>query len=644
MKDETARGSMKNSGVRAWLLARTSMADANALALRGALRIAGSGNYVTHAAVLSEVMHVLGPLAHHVDLHSVPALVQLAHMQRCVDGFVLAFVDSRPIAALRDLEDELPVVLASFGLSPLHEGACGQPPRDDRRDPAEIDLENDQQDALGACTGPPTFDAFGLGPLCAHPLVRLKWQLNSTRPPAASLSAAAVLAELREYARSTRAGAREREGFCSHLCARHGVSAVRELGVIVGEVRPLLLMASHAWRREQQLLAAAFNTALTHAEHHARQQPRRPSRRGRQRRSSRDASAEADGGEDEEEVGEEEDADAAEQALEMTADVDTPAAAPASSPCARSMIAHYAQCCARALEEAGHVRPSAAARAVARSALRVAMPSADPAPDAGDAPPPAQPLSDAEGSALLDVAVAYALQSRPCKPATGGGQAPAGSPGAHGVRAERDGEARAVCDDDDRACKRPRDDTPPGPRTCSRRAALGPDASLLGALESACVSVTRPLGGGPVRVPCADVQACLPLAPPPAPGGAAREQQLRAVGRWGEALVYQLLLLTRPGATVNWVNEREESGLGYDLELIEGGGKITYVEVKSTRHARSNVFHLTRREWELACKMGDAYHIYRVYSAAEPSAVVVEHLVDPARMLDTGQVALCLAI
>ena len=69
----------------------------------------------------------------------------------------------------------------------------------------------------------------------------------------------------------------------------------------------------------------------------------------------------------------------------------------------------------------------------------------------------------------------------------------------------------------------------------------------------------------------------------------------RAVGRWGEALVHNYLLATRPGWTVTWLNEREESLSFYDVKLgarLRGDGRpaTIFVEVNTTRSRDKNVF------------------------------------------------------
>jgi hypothetical protein len=150
----------------------------------------------------------------------------------------------------------------------------------------------------------------------------------------------------------------------------------------------------------------------------------------------------------------------------------------------------------------------------------------------------------------------------------------------------------------------------------------------------------------------------------------------RAVGRWGEALVYQYLLQRYPGWRVTWLNEKEESSSFYDIKLespppppqqqqqksgrargrgggIDGGGdgraspqQTVFVEVKTTRWADRNAFEMSAWEWDFAQRpgVGSAYHVYRVYSAGDPARVRITVVRDPARLVREHAVSMCLAI
>ncbi|KAJ1624455.1 hypothetical protein T492DRAFT_881794, partial [Pavlovales sp. CCMP2436] len=154
----------------AYFLPQPAHVQHQALAI--AARIAAAGAYVTHGAVAHELASFLGPYGMAaINPIYVPVLALLARLQHVVDGFVSAFIDSRAIATLRDLEDELGTVLRSFGLPPLAHPVAPPPAADPGADPDEIDLDDDS--VAPPASGPgaaASFREYGLGPLHAHPL------------------------------------------------------------------------------------------------------------------------------------------------------------------------------------------------------------------------------------------------------------------------------------------------------------------------------------------------------------------------------------------------------------------------------------------------------------------------------------------
>ena len=126
----------------------------------------------------------------------------------------------------------------------------------------------------------------------------------------------------------------------------------------------------------------------------------------------------------------------------------------------------------------------------------------------------------------------------------------------------------------------------------------------------------------------------------------------RAVGRWGEALVYQYLLQRYPGWRVTWLNEKEESSGFYDIKLESPPSpphscrRVVFIEVKTTRWADRNAFELSPWEWDFAQRpgVGSAYHVYRVYSAGDPTKVRITVVKDPAKLVREHAISLCLAI
>lgn len=113
-------------------------------------------------------------------------------------------------------------------------------------------------------------------------------------------------------------------------------------------------------------------------------------------------------------------------------------------------------------------------------------------------------------------------------------------------------------------------------------------------------------GGGSISVP----QVCVPWF------DHLDATDKRAVGRWGEALVHQLLLVTHKDAEVEWLNANQESLAPYDLIIRPPGGRTVFVEVKATSSADRMSFPLSLQEWEFAInEPRPAYHVYRVYQA-----------------------------
>eukprot|EP00041_Stephanoeca_diplocostata_P016699 m.329947 g.329947 ORF g.329947 m.329947 type:complete len:881 (-) comp20454_c0_seq2:450-3092(-) len=121
-----------------------------------------------------------------------------------------------------------------------------------------------------------------------------------------------------------------------------------------------------------------------------------------------------------------------------------------------------------------------------------------------------------------------------------------------------------------------------------------------------------------------------------------------AIGRWGEALVYQFLQSYATDCVVSWVNETAETKAPYDITVTSRSGEWSstrFIEVKTTRHANHNVFDLSPFEYNFATKSPPVnYDVYRVYNAGSvegPRISIVENL---ARQVTEGSVRLCLAV
>ena len=141
-----------------------------------------------------------------------------------------------------------------------------------------------------------------------------------------------------------------------------------------------------------------------------------------------------------------------------------------------------------------------------------------------------------------------------------------------------------------------------------------------------------------------------------APWAAAQQgsQQLhpdmQEIGRWGEALVYQLLLLRHPKASITWLNKDRETQAYYDIKLeekVSGSNHVvtTFIEVKTTRFESLNVFDISPNEWAFASGNPPVhYDVYRVYNAGDPENVRVQIVRNLLNSIVEHRVRLCLAI
>lgn len=147
---------------------------------------------------------------------------------------------------------------------------------------------------------------------------------------------------------------------------------------------------------------------------------------------------------------------------------------------------------------------------------------------------------------------------------------------------------------------------------------------------------------------------------------------LRAVGRWGEAMVYQYLLAQSLSSgssssssslspTVEWLNIEEETRAGYDLivrqpkRLIDNGigtagrnsmiTETTYIEVKTTRFDDLNTFEISLWEWQFATSNPRVrYQIFRVFNAGDSKRVRIVVVEDLLELITSRKVRLCLNV
>ena len=135
------------------------------------------------------------------------------------------------------------------------------------------------------------------------------------------------------------------------------------------------------------------------------------------------------------------------------------------------------------------------------------------------------------------------------------------------------------------------------------------------------------------------------------------KQNIKNIGKWGEALVYQYLLQQYEGNKITWINEKEESMSCYDIlleiDLMDSSEKekkrkttqTIFIEVKSTRFPNLNVFDISQNEWEFCSKLpAIRYDIYRVYNAGNPGTVFIQVLQDVHSLINEKRLRLCLAV
>ena len=144
---------------------------------------------------------------------------------------------------------------------------------------------------------------------------------------------------------------------------------------------------------------------------------------------------------------------------------------------------------------------------------------------------------------------------------------------------------------------------------------------------------------------------------------ASKVDYLRAVGRWGESLVYQYLLFQYPDRTVTWLNEQEETNASYDLKLerkhnnyhnknncqsqqqVVSGARTIFVEVKATQFSDKNVFQISKCEWDFMASLPRVqYDVYRVYNAGNGNTVRLAVYHDVFKLVEERKIQLCLAV
>ncbi|XP_019264189.1 PREDICTED: uncharacterized protein LOC109241829 [Nicotiana attenuata] len=119
--------------------------------------------------------------------------------------------------------------------------------------------------------------------------------------------------------------------------------------------------------------------------------------------------------------------------------------------------------------------------------------------------------------------------------------------------------------------------------------------------------------------------------------GTTDPQQAMLTGRHGEFVAFKYFVGKLGEPFVKWVNETNETGLPYDLVV----GDDEYIEVKATRSARKDWFHITSREWQFAVEKGESFSIAHVVFLPNDSAAVTIYK-NPIRLCQRGKLQLAL--
>ena len=596
-----------------------------------AAKLAREGHFASFQAVAARVcasrgVSHLGQLGASDPLRDVPLLDKIWRAQQLVEAHVAAFVGMRSVACLRDLDVELAALLRSFGFQPIADP-------DPARDPHEIPIPNDDEDDFnhegrarpagdddGTVASPPSgFHHFGLGPLLAVPAVAAHFpEVCPTRNPASlALDGALVMDALSTHLSSSSPrrdpdAADAGQRFDDYLRGRY--PSARAEGVIVrpGPIGHEATVARHVASSKMRHVAAAASDARA-AEATAAAAEARAARAERLPPPPRLR----------------EPADARARAFLETCvrELDSAwrptrkklhAAVRRAFPEASEPIAAAATEYGMLHLGGGKFRAKAFETDEERDARVAADADEDKAEDEDE-----EEEDDEEKNETTRGRPTVAVEDEP-------------SPSTSAPSSDDD-----AADDDARRAEKRR-----------RTAAADPALPVSRHVSRADSSAEDPWEGRVGREKprdASDTVSTRALAPCAPWWEDVNRDDPRAVGRWGEALVYHHLVRTRPGWTITWLNELEESSGFYDIRMDSppngpGPRRAVFVEVKTTRYADRNAFEVSPWEWDFACRPGVDFRIYRVYAAGDRARVRVTVVKNPAKLVREHAVSLCLAI
>jgi hypothetical protein len=120
-------------------------------------------------------------------------------------------------------------------------------------------------------------------------------------------------------------------------------------------------------------------------------------------------------------------------------------------------------------------------------------------------------------------------------------------------------------------------------------------------------------------------------------------EEKKEIGSWGEEYVFEclkdefmnkyptgkqnstedcftIIREEKPVVTVKWLNKYEDRKEPYDIIVTDENGVKEYIEVKTTITDNEEWFDVSQNQWEFIQKMGEKFHIYRVYNAGTDKA------------------------
>jgi hypothetical protein len=132
-----------------------------------------------------------------------------------------------------------------------------------------------------------------------------------------------------------------------------------------------------------------------------------------------------------------------------------------------------------------------------------------------------------------------------------------------------------------------------------------------------------------------------------------QSEYISRIGRWGEIWVNEMLKKKYNSESahgsklkIEWVNEAVESGLPYDIRVLENKQTVAYIEVKTTTRIDQESFPISYNELMFAQANPQTYSIYRLYNACgqDPNAVELKVIKDIPSLLNTHGLNLFIVI